>query len=122
MKSSLLHKLSSLVQRPRKVERRIGSRITPNSNTLALLRTGESQETTTGYVVDLSAQDAAFLAERDYPPGTILKVLLINSLHTFSLAVDVKVARSTRGSGRMYLIAGPFSQPLQHEQIVPLIV
>jgi hypothetical protein len=122
MKSSLRSKLSGLVQRRRKVERRSGKRIAPTQRTLALLRWDENGETTTAFVHNLSLKGLAVHAERDYPLGTMLRVILVNAAHTFSVAVDLKVVRAIRDGGNGYLIAGPFSRTLSHEEVVPFIL
>jgi hypothetical protein len=122
MTSFLRDKLSVLVQRRLQVERRNGKRIAPNHQTLALLRTGEERDAATSLVHNLSVNGVAVHAERPYPIGTILHVLFVNASHTFSVAVDVKVVRCVREIGNGYLIAGPFSRSLSHEEIVPFIL
>ncbi len=122
MKSSLHNQLFALGQPHKKAERRGGRRIVPNEQTVALLRTEDNPEIATALVRNLSAKGVAVLAQRNYPLGTMVHVLFINASHTFSLAAKIEIARSKREGSQLYLIAGSFSQPLQHEQIVPLIV
>lgn len=122
MNSSLRNKLSALVQRRLKVERRGVKRIAPTQRTLALLKDGQDGETITAHVHDLSSKGLAVYAGRDYPLGTLLHVILVNAAHTFSVAVEVKIVRVIRESGNGYLLAGPFNRTLAHDEVIPFIL
>jgi hypothetical protein len=122
MNSSLRNKLSILVQRRLQIERRSSRRVAPAHRTLCLILASGENEQTTAIVENLSNKGIAVLAERAYTPGAILNVLLVNASHTFSLAVEMKVTRSTRIGSDQYLIAGPFARPLSHEEVVPFIL
>jgi hypothetical protein len=86
-----------------------------------LLRFSALDETTTAIVQNLSRTGVAVQTDHNYEPGTVLHILLVNDAHTYSLAVDMNVVRSSR-VGDQYLIAGPFARPLLHEEVVPFIV
>jgi hypothetical protein len=122
MKSALRNKLSVFVQRRLQVERRGGKRVVPAHRTLCLLQAPGESEPTTATVHNLSYKGVAVLAEHEYPTGAVLRVLLVNDSHTFSVTMDMKVTRSFRNGGTHYLIAGPFTRPLQHDEIVPFIL
>jgi hypothetical protein len=121
MKASLRKQLSFLVQRRINAERRRNKRVVPVRRTLCLLRCSAPDEQTTAIVQNFSRSGIAVQAEQNYEPGTLLHILLVNDAHTFSLAVDMNVVRSSR-VGDQYLIAGPFARPLLHEEMVPFIV
>ena len=122
MRPSLRNKLSSFIQRRMQIERRGSKRLMPVRRTLCLIRFAEECERMTAVVENLSQKGIAVLSEREYLPGTILSVLLVNASHTFSLAVEMKVVRSSRIGHDQYLIAGPFARSLLHEEVVPFIV
>src|SRR5262245_18622952 len=103
MRSSLRKQLSLLVQRRINAERRRSKRIVPIRRTLCLLRSCAIDEWTTAIVQNLSCTGVAVQAEHTYEPGTLLHILLVNDAHTYSLALDMNVVRSTR-MGDLYLI------------------
>ena len=121
MKPSLRNKLSVLIQRRLQIERRGSKRLVPVHRTLCLIPSCGESERTTAVVDNLSQNGVAVLAEREYATGTVLPLLLVNALHTFSLTVEMKVVRSSRVGHDRYLIAGPFARPLLHEEVVPFI-
>ncbi|MGH7225954.1 MAG: hypothetical protein ACRELF_22275, partial [Gemmataceae bacterium] len=90
--------------------------------TLCLIQAAGDSERKTAIVDNLSERGVAMLAEREYAPGTTLPVLLVNAAHTFSLAMEMKVVRSSRLGHDQYLIAGPFARSLLHEEVVPFIL
>lgn len=122
MMPSLRNKLSVLVQRRRQIERRGSKRLVPIHRALCTILPCDESEGTTAVVDNLSHKGIAVLAERDYDVGTLLPVLLANASHTFSLAVEIKVARVLRMGYNQYLVAGPFSRPLSHEEVVPFLL
>jgi hypothetical protein len=122
MSSTLRNKLSALVQRRLHAERRGSKRISPVQRTLCLISASGEKESMTGLVDNLSIQGIALLAERPSPPGTILHLRLVNAAHTFSLEVEMKVVRASRMGHDHYLIAGPFTRTLLHEEVVPFIL
>lgn len=119
MHSFLRKHLSIFVQRRLMIERRNCKRIVPVHRTLCMMpSSGEERATTT--VHNISRTGVSVQSDQAYAPGTLLPVLLVNEAHTFSLAVDVNVIRSTR-TGERYTIAGSFIRPLSHEEVVPFI-
>jgi hypothetical protein len=122
MNSTLRSKLSFLVQRRLQIERRGSKRIAPVHRTLCLLSVPGEALTLSGIVENLSQQGIAVLAERPYQLGTFLHLRLVNAAHMFSLEVEIKVVRSARIGYEQYLIAGPFTRPLLHDEVVPFIL
>lgn len=121
MRSTLRKQLSVLVQRRLQIERRRVKRIVPVRRTLCLIGSCGSDAKTTAIVHNLSSTGIAMQDDSHYAPGTILHLLLVNDAHTFSLAVEMNVVRSIP-KGDHYLIAGPFTRHLLHEEVVPFIV
>jgi hypothetical protein len=119
MRTSLRKHLSIFVQRRLMNERRGGKRIVPVHHTLCLIPSSGDERTTT-LVQDISPTGVAMQTEHLYAPGALLRVLLVNEAHTFSLMADVSVVRSVR-MGDHYVTAGHFVRPLTHEEIVPFI-
>lgn len=122
MKLSLRNKLSILIQRRIQIERRGSKRLVPVHRTLCLIQPASESERRLAIVENMSQKGVALMAEREYVAGTILSVLLVNAAHTFSLAVEMKVVRSSRLASDQYLIAGPFARLLSHEEVVPFIL
>ncbi|HTU20995.1 MAG TPA: PilZ domain-containing protein [Gemmataceae bacterium] len=122
MKPSLRNKLSVLIQRRLQNERRGCKRLVPVHRTLCLIQPAGESDWMTAVVDNLSHKGVALLVEREYAPGTVLPVLLVNASHTFSLAVEMKVVRSSRVGHDKYLIAGPFARVLLHDEVVPFIL
>lgn len=120
MKSSLRKHLSIFVQKRLSIERRGSKRIAPVHRTMCLIpSTGDKR--TTALVQNISCSGVAVQMEKPYAPGALLRILLVNEAHTFSLNVDLNVVRSIR-MGEQYLVAGTFTRPLSHEEVVPFIL
>jgi hypothetical protein len=121
MRSSLRKQLSILVQKRLHIERRGGKRIVPVRRTLCLMWSPDRVEPTTAIVQNLSHSGIAVQSEDTYATGTLLRLLLVNDAHTFSLAVEMSVVRCVR-IGNHNLIAGPFARALLHQELVPFIL
>lgn len=119
MRTSLRKHLSIFVQRRLMNERRGSKRIVPVHRTLCQIPSSGELRTTT-LVHNISRTGVAMQTEHVYAPGTLLRVLLVNEAHTFSLTAEVNVVRSVR-MGDHYLTAGSFVRPLLHDEVVPFI-
>jgi hypothetical protein len=119
---SLRGRLSALVQRRLQVERRGSKRVAPAQRMVCLLsKPGESEQT--GSVVqNLSIKGIGLQSERGYEPGEVLHALLVNAAHTFSVSVELRVSRCSHLTEKRYFVAGPFTRPLTHDEIVPFIL
>jgi hypothetical protein len=122
MSSSLRSKLSAFVQRRLHAERRRGKRVIPVHRTIGLLRIPGEEERVTAVVQNLSPLGIGLLADREYPAGMVLHLLLVNHSHTFSVALDLNVVRCLRTAANQYFVAGPFTRLLSHEEMVPFIM
>jgi hypothetical protein len=122
MPSSLRSKLSVFVQRRLQAERRRGKRVVPAHRTLCLLRMPGEDDSVTALVQNLSSHGIGVLADREYPVGAPLHLLLVNHSHIFSVALDLNVIRCLRTANNQYYLAGPFSRALTHEEMVPFII
>jgi hypothetical protein len=122
MNSTLRGKLSVLVQRRLHNERRGSKRIAPVQRTLCLLSAPGEGLPLSGLVENLSNQGVALLAQRPYPLNTMLHLRLVNAAHMFSLEVEMKIVRCSRIGYDQYLIAGPFTRRLLHDEVVPFIL
>jgi len=122
MKAFLRSKLSVLVQRRIQVERRNGKRVAPMQRTLCLLQPPGETNQATAIVQNLSLKGVGVHVDREYPVGTILRALLVNAPHTFSVALELKVVRCFRAAPNLYFLAGPFGRPLTHDEVVPFIL
>lgn len=114
--------LSVFMQRRLQIERRAFKRVTPVHHTLCLLQAPDEKDWAIAVIQNLSLKGAGVLVEREYAPGTVLRALLVNATHTFSVALELKVARCFRDCGKKYIVAGPFTTPLSHDEIVPLVI
>lgn len=122
LQSSLRNKLSAFVQRRLQIERRGGKRVAPARHTLCLIRHPGEGAANTAIVHNMSFKGAALFTESEYPAGELLKILLINASHTFSIEVELRIVRSFRATTKQFCVAGPFERPLRHEEVVPFIV
>ncbi len=122
MELSLLAKITALVKRRLQVERRAAKRLAPGQRTVCLIRPKEDATPLTGLVQNLSVKGIGLLLDGEPPPGTVLRLLLVNGSHTFAVAVEMKVVRSCHIAGSQWFLAGPFVQPLRYEELVPFMM
>jgi hypothetical protein len=120
MRSSLRKHLSIFVKKRLSIERRGSKRIAPVHRTLCLIPSSGDKRTT-ALVHNISSTGVAVQMEHAHAPDTLLRVLLVNEAHTFSLNVDLNVVRSIR-MGEQYIVAGTFTRPLSHEEVVPFVL
>ena len=73
-------------------------------------------------VHDLSLRGVSILCEREFASGMVLRLLFVNASHTFSTVRDMEVARCFRAAEDRFFVAGPFAQPLKHDEVVPLLL
>jgi hypothetical protein len=121
MDSPLLAKIAALVQRRIQVERREVKRLAPGQRTLCLIRNGDEEPPVVA-VHNLSTKGVGLLSEREYPPGTVLPLLIVNGSNTFAVAVELKVVRTFRVVSGRWFLGGPFIRPLRHDELRPLMM
>jgi hypothetical protein len=117
----ILERLSALVGRRSRSERRGTKRLHPGAMTpCEIQRVGEDAKQS-AWLHNLSVKGAGLMVHREYPPGTMLRLLVVNAAHTFALAVEMRVARCQRILNGDYLVGGPFTREVTHQELVPFI-
>jgi hypothetical protein len=122
MELPILARIASLVRRRVKNSRRQVKRLPPAQPTLCVIRQHGQPEPANATIQNLSSKGAGLLADREYRPGTVINLLLVNAAHTFALAVDLKVVRCFRTAGGDYFLGGPFTRSLRHDELAPFMV
>ena len=118
----ILTKLTALVGKARRAERRRTRRIAPPQVTPCQIRTPGDPEAREAWVHNLSPYGAGVVARQDLPPGTDVALLLVNAPHTFSLSVGMTVVRSHRVARGDYFLGGQFTRPLRHDELLPFLL
>ena len=117
----ILEKLSALVGRRSRSERRITKRLFPGAMTPCEVQSASDAVAQPAWLHNLSPQGAGLLVQQEYPPGTVVRLLVINAAHTFALAVGLRVVRTQRIVNGDYFIGGLFTRDVAHEELVPFI-
>jgi hypothetical protein len=118
----LLTKLTALAGRGRRGERRDSRRHPPGAVTPCRVRGPDDATPHDARVHNLSLHGAGLLAGRAYPPGTPLRVLLVNAAHTYALPVEMTVARCGRAAHGGHFLGGRFARPLRFDELLPFLV
>jgi hypothetical protein len=71
---------------------------------------------------DISPKGIALITSKEYLIGALLKVLIVNGSHTFALSVEMTVVRCAHLLNGQYLIGGPFTRYLTHDEMMPFMV
>jgi hypothetical protein len=74
------------------------------------------------WVHNLSLRGAGILTDREYPAGTAVALLLVNSAHTFALSVEMDVVRCFRVVNGDYFVGGKFRRHLGHDELMPFMM
>jgi hypothetical protein len=118
----ILEKLTALVSRRSRNERRITKRLIPGALTPCEVQIAGEDTRHAAWLHNLSVKGAGLLVEHEYPPGTLVRLLVINAAHTFALAVEMRVARCQRIINGDYFIGGQFTREVAHQELVPFIL
>jgi hypothetical protein len=118
----ILQKLSALIGRPKRSERRVSKRIVPGAETPCEVQRVGEETRHSARLHNLSAKGAGLLVDCEYPKGTEVRVLVVNAAHTFALALEMRVARCQRTLNGDFLIGGPFTRAVTHQELVPFIL
>ena len=117
----ILDKLTALVGRRNRAERRVAKRLFPGAMTpCEVQRSGENTRQS-AWLHNLSCKGAGLLVADEDLPGTVVRVLVVNAAHTFALAVELRVVRCQRVINGEYFIGGEFTREVAHEELVPFI-
>jgi hypothetical protein len=122
MMTPILAKLSGLVGKRGRMDRRTFRRLTPGHLTPCHVRAPDTEERRSAWVHNLSLCGAGILADREYSPGTRLGLLLVNAPHTFALKVEMDVVRCFRVVSGDYFVGGQFERQLGHDELMPFMV
>jgi hypothetical protein len=121
MMPPILAKLSNLVGKRERAERRAFRRLTPGHLTPCQLRLSD-EETRPAWVHNLSPRGAGLLADRECPPGARVRILLVNAAHTFALSIEMDVVRCFRVVNGDYFVGGQFTRQLGHDELMPFMM
>src|ERR1700730_2337101 len=87
----ILHKIAALVQRRPRPERRGAKRLTPTSLTTCQTRRAGEDKPHAAWIHNLSKTGVGVLTATEFPPGTMIQIVIINAAHTFALSGEVQV-------------------------------
>jgi hypothetical protein len=118
----LASKLSALLQRRKRLERRAAKRLFPAQLTPCLLRPSAETTPRNGWLHNLSVRGLGVLSDQPYDVGSRLQVQIVNASHTFSLTVDWTVVRCRRTISGAFLAGGQFDRVLSYEELLPFMM
>jgi hypothetical protein len=118
----ILARLTTLIAKRGRLERRAARRVTPGSLTPCQVRAPGEDSPRPAWVHNVSTRGAGILTCADYPPGTLLELLLVNASHIFSVAVAMTVVRSYRAANGDYFLGGEFARELTHDELRPFLL
>jgi hypothetical protein len=118
----IIAKLSALVQKRARIERRRARRVSPGSLTPCLLRATAEARPHEGWLHNLSVRGAGMLIDRAYPTGTTVQVLLVNGGHTFSLSLELEIVRCFKVVNGDFFLGGKFTRDLTYEELAPFLL
>ena len=121
MLSPILEKLTALVGRRSRSERRINKRLFPGAMTPCEVQRVGDEAREAAWLHNLSVQGAGLLVDHEYAPGTMVRLLVINAAHTFALAVEMRIAWCHRIINGDYFIGGQFTREVTHQELVPFM-
>jgi hypothetical protein len=118
----ILAKFSGIVRRRGKVDRRAFRRLTPGHLTPCQIRAAGNEAPRPARTHNLSLGGAGILSDREYSPGTLVSLLIVNAAHTFALSVEMEVVRCFRVVNGDYFIGGRFRRKLEHNELMPFML
>jgi hypothetical protein len=118
----IIAKLSSLVGRRPRPERREHRRLTPGRLTPCHLSVLGEEGQRPAWVHNLSMRGAGVLTDVEYPIGAKVLILLVNAAHTYSLTIEMKTARCFRVVNGDYFVGGRFTRELTHDELLPFML
>jgi hypothetical protein len=122
MMPPILSKLSSLVGKRGRVERRAFRRLTPGHLTPCHVRIPGTETPRSAWVHNLSLRGAGILTDQEHLLGARLGLLLVNSAHTFALSMEMEVVRCFRVVNGDYFVGGQFTRQLKHDELMPFMM
>jgi hypothetical protein len=122
---TIIRKISGLVRKRPAVERRLAKRLTPSALTPCLIRPASpavGREPEPAWIHNLSKTGVGIITPVAVLPGTMIRILMFNAAHMYTVSGEVKVVRCMRVVSGHFLLGGEFTDPLQHDAIVPFMV
>jgi hypothetical protein len=118
----ILAKLTSLVQKRRREERRLTRRLSLGQSVRCQIRFPGVRRELPARVDNLSVSGVGILASEAIRPRSTLQIVLINAPHTFSLTVGVEVVRCCGAVNGDYFLGCKFTRPLTYDEMAPFLV
>jgi hypothetical protein len=122
MSGTLLDWITTLMQRRAPLARREVKRLAPLQRTLCYLQRSGETASAIASVQTLSLKGIGLLAPLEFPRGTVLSLMLVNTSSTFALSIEMTIIRCFRAAGDRFYLGGPFRRTLRHHEIVPFLV
>lgn len=122
MVPQVLSKLSRLIGKRSRLERRAFRRLTPGNLTPCQIRRPGAAAPKPAWVHNLSLRGAGILTDEEFAPGTTMLLLLVNAAHTFALSVEMDVVRCFRVVNGDYFVGGQFHRLLEHNELMPFMM
>jgi hypothetical protein len=118
----ILAKLTSLVQKRRREERRQVRRMAPSQLVSCQIKLPGHPEERPARVDNLSVRGIGLLTTEALLPRSTLQVVLINAPHTFSLTVAVEVIHCSSVVNGDYYLGCRFTRSLTYDEVAPFLV
>jgi hypothetical protein len=122
MLSPILAKLTSLVQKRRREERRQVKRMSPQHLVSCQIKLPGHPNDLPARVDNLSIRGIGILTTEATVPCSTIQVVLINAPHTFALTVDVEVMHCSSVVNGDYFLGCRFTRSLTYEEMAPFFV
>ena len=122
MMAPILSKLTGFVGKRTRIERRAFRRLTPGHLTPCHVSIPGTDATRPAWVQNLSVRGAGIVTNRECLVGTQVQLLLVNSAHTFALAISMDIVRCFRVLNGNYFIGGRFTRQLRHDELLPFMI
>jgi hypothetical protein len=122
MMPPILAKLSSLVGKRGRAERRAFRRLSPGHLTPCHVQLPGTEPPRAAWVHNLSPLGAGILTDQEFSPGTQLRLLLVNAAHTFALQMEMDVVRCFRVVNGDFFVGGQFRRQLRHDELLPFML
>jgi hypothetical protein len=118
----ILAKLTSLVQKRRREERRQAKRMSPQHLVSCQIKLPSHLNQLPARVDNLSIRGVGILTSAASLPRSTMQILLINAPHTFALTVDVEVMHCSSVVNGDYFLGCRFTRSLTYEEMAPFFV
>jgi hypothetical protein len=118
----ILAKLTSLVQKRRREERRLSKRMSPSQPVSCQIKMPGHTDDLPARVDNLSCCGIGILTSEASQPRSTMRVVLINAPHTFALTVDVEVMHCSSVVNGDFFLGCRFTRALTYDEMAPFFV